>query len=92
MAKFTDKISNLINSQLPEFVVADHPKFLEFVKSYYTFMESAKITVTSIEVSDGIRLESEITTDTSKLLLDASRIDTDRTQLDAGDNIMLEDS
>ena len=92
MAKFTDKISNLINSQLPEFVVADHPKFLEFVKSYYTFMESAKITVTSIQVSDGIRLESEITTDTSKLLLDASRLDTDRTQLDAGDNIMLEDS
>jgi len=92
MAKFTDKISNLINSQLPEFVVADHPKFLEFIKSYYAFMESAKITVTSIQVSDGIRLESEITTDTSKLLLDASRIDTDRTQLDAGDNIMLEDS
>ena len=72
MAKFTDKISTLINSQAPEFVVADHPKFLEFLKSYYTFMESAEITVTSVQTTDGLRLESELTTDTSTLLLDAS--------------------
>ena len=92
MAKFTDKISNLINSQAPEFVVADHPKFLEFVKSYFTFMESAKITVTSIQSTDGIQLESELNTDTSTLLLDASRLDTDRTQLDADDKVILESS
>ena len=92
MAKFTDKISNLINSQVPEFVLSDHPKFVEFLKSYYTFMESAEISVTSVETTDGIRLESEITTDTSNLLLDASRIDTDRTQLDAGDKLITEDT
>ena len=92
MAKFTDKISNLINSQAPEFVVSDHPKFLEFVKSYFTFMESAEISVTSVQTSDGIQLESELNTDTSKLLLDASRLDTDRTQLDAGDKVILESS
>jgi len=92
MAKFTDKISNLINSQAPEFVVTDHPKFLEFVKSYFTFMESAEISVTSVQTSDGIRLESELNTDTSTLLLDASRLDTDRTQLDAGDKVILESS
>ena len=92
MAKFTDKISNLLNSQVPDFVLEDHPKFLEFIKSYFTFMESAKITVTSVATSDGLQLESEINTDTSKLLLDASRIDTDRTQLDSGDKVMLESS
>ena len=92
MAKFTDKISNLINSQAPEFVVTDHPKFLEFVKSYFTFMESAEISVTSVQTSDGIRLESELNTDTSTLQLDASRLDTDRTQLDAGDKVILESS
>ena len=92
MAKFTDKISNLINSQAPEFVVTDHPKFLEFVKSYFTFMESAEISVTSVQTSDGIGLESELNTDTSTLLLDASRLDTDRTQLDAGDKVILESS
>ena len=48
MAKFTDKISNLINTQIPEFVLQEHPKFVEFLKSYYTFMESAEISVTSV--------------------------------------------
>ena len=91
MAKFTKKISNLINQQAPEFVLSDHPKFLEFVKTYYTFMESAELAVTSIESTDGIRLETE-TAQTNNLVLDASRLDTDRTQLDAGDKIILEDS
>ena len=45
MAKFTKKITNLINQQVPEFVLSDHPKFLEFVSTYYKFMESAEITV-----------------------------------------------
>ena len=92
MAKFTDKISNLINSQVPDFVLEDHPKFVEFLKSYYTFMESAEISVTSVEATDGIRLESELTSDTSTLILDASRLDSDRTQLDNGDKVLLEDT
>jgi len=91
MAKFTDKISTLINSQAPEFVVSDHPKFLEFVKAYYTFMESAELAVTQVENTDGLRLETE-TTQISNLLLNASRIDTDRTSLDSGDKILLEDT
>src|SRR5210317_814354 len=92
MAKFTDKISNLINSQVPEFVLSDHPKFVEFLKSYYTFLESAEISVTSVQSTDGLQLESEINTDTSTLLLDASRLDSDRTQLDSGDKVILESS
>ena len=59
MAKFTDNISNLINSQAPEFVVSEHPKFLEFVKSYYTFMESAELSVTEVpNRTDGLRLRN----------------------------------
>ena len=92
MAKFTDKISNLINSQVPEFVLSDHPKFVEFLKAYYTFLESAEISVTSVQSTDGLQLESEINTDTSTLLLDASRLDSDRTQLDSGDKVILESS
>ena len=90
MASFKDKISLLIEKQAPEFVLSDHPKFLEFVKTYYTFMESAELTVTSIESTDGIRLETE-TAQENNLVLDASRLDTDRTQLDAGDKIILEE-
>jgi hypothetical protein len=91
MAKFTDKISNLINQQVPEFVLEQHPKFLEFVKSYYTFMESAELGVTSVQTTDGIQLETE-TAQENELILDGSRLDTDRTQLDAGDKILLESS
>src|SRR5210317_279667 len=89
MAKFTDKISNLINQQVPEFVLEQHPKFLEFLKTYYTFMESAELGVTSVETTDGVLLETE-TNQNNELILDGSRIDTDRTQLDAGDKILLE--
>lgn len=91
MATFKDKISNLVDSQLPDFVLQDHPKFLEFVKQYYTFMESAELIVTSVQTTDGILLETE-TSQVSELLLDGSRIDADKTQLDAGDKILLESS
>ena len=54
-------------------------------------MESAELTVTSVQTTDGILLETE-TSQTNELLLDGSRLDTDRTQLDSGDKIILESS
>ena len=89
MAKFNDKISTILNSQLPEFVVADHPKFAEFLKVYYQLLESAELSVTTIQGTDGITLESE-TGQTSNLVLNASRKDTAATSLDADDKILLE--
>ena len=91
MAKFTKKITNLLNQQVPEFVLSDHPKFLEFVQTYYRFMESAEITLANIELTDGIQLETE-TAQENNLVLNASKLDTDRTSLDAGDKILLEDT
>ena len=58
MAKFDNKISNLVNTQLPDFVVDDHPKFVEFLKTYFQFMEAAELSVTSIESTDGITVRS----------------------------------
>ena len=49
MAKFTKKISNLVDNQAPDFVLDDHPYFLEFVKAYYLFMESAELKLESIQ-------------------------------------------
>ena len=89
MAKFNDKISTILNSQLPEFVVADHPKFAEFLKVYFQLLESAELSVTTIQGTDGIVLESE-TNQTNNLVLNASRKDTARTSLDASDKILLE--
>jgi hypothetical protein len=54
-------------------------------------MESAELAVTSVETTDGFTLETETNQD-NKLILDGSRIDADRTQLDAGDKILLESS
>ncbi len=54
-------------------------------------MESAEITLENIELTDGIQLETE-TAQTNNLVLNASKLDTDRTSLDAGDKILLEDS
>ena len=91
MAKFNDKISTLINSQLPDFVVDEHPQFAKFLKIYFTFMESAELQVTSIETTDGITLENE-TGRLDNLLLDGSKISSERTQLDSGEKLILEDS
>ena len=53
------KLSNLVKRQLPEFVLEEHPKFAEFVKSYYLFLESAEITLSSFTEVDNILLEGE---------------------------------
>ena len=91
MARFNDKISTILNSQLPEFVVADHPKFAEFLKVYYQLLESAELSIDTIEGTDGILLQSE-TGQSNNLVLNSSRRDTARTLLDAGDKILLEES
>ena len=67
------KLSNLVREQLPSFVLEDHPKFAEFVSSYYLFLESAEIQISSFTSVDNILLESEGTTN-SFVLLDLSLI------------------
>ena len=45
-SKFTKKVSPLIEGQVPEFVQADHPVFVDFVKDYFKFVEAGKLTIT----------------------------------------------
>ena len=87
MAKFDYKLSHLISQQAPDFVLDDHPYFLEFVKAYYTFMESAELTLTNIGDPDVIQLETQTGT-VSLLQLEG----TNQQSLDSGDNILLEDT
>ena len=88
MAKFNEKISTILNSQLPEFVVSDHPKFSQFLKTYYQLLESAELSFSTVQQSTGILIESE-TGQENNLVLNSSRIDTARTSLDADDKILL---
>ena len=46
------KVKNLVKRQLPEFVLADHPKFAEFISSYYLFLESAELQISSFTSVD----------------------------------------
>ena len=63
------KLSTLVKQQVPEFVLSEHPKFTEFLSSYFLFMESAELNLESITDIDNILLETE-TTATNFVLLD----------------------
>ena len=52
-----NKVSNHIQTQLPEFIQADHPVFSQFVKFYYQFLESAEITFS--EINNYLREETQ---------------------------------
>ena len=73
MAKFNEKISAIINSQVPEFVVADHPKFAEFLKVYYQLLESAELKVKDVQNTVGVLIETE-TGQENNLVFNATRI------------------
>ena len=45
-SKFTKKISPLIEGQVPDFVQADHPVFVDFLKDYFSFLEAGRLTLT----------------------------------------------
>ena len=81
------KLSTLVKQQVPEFVLSEHPKFTEFLSSYFLFMESAELNLESITEIDNIVLESQ-TTATNFVLLDR----TDSFGLDAGDKIVAEEN
>ena len=75
------KISPLIDGQVPDFIQADHPVFVEFLKQYYQFLESAEITISG--TVDEVLLE---TATTNYLVLDGSNF----SGLDAADRVVLE--
>ena len=79
------KLSSLVKQQVPSYVLEDHPKFTEFLSSYFLFMESAELNLTEITEVDNILLETEGSTD-SYLLLNQ----TDKNGLDAGGQIVEE--
>ena len=47
-AELTTKISPLIEGQVPDYLQAENPKFVEFLKQYYQFLEAAELRVSGI--------------------------------------------
>jgi len=91
MAKFNEKLSTILNAQLPEFIVADHPKFADFLKSYYQLLESAELKVKDVQNTVGVLIETE-TGQENNLVFDATRIGSAITNIDEGDKILLEET
>ena len=81
------KISTLVAQQVPEFVLTDHPKFTEFLSSYFLFMESAELNLDTITDIDQILLETE-TSAVNYVLLDQ----TNKNGLDAGSKVVDEEN
>ena len=48
ITKFTNKVSPLIEGQVPDFIQADHPIFVDFVKDYFKFLEAGRLTLTNV--------------------------------------------
>ena len=45
---FSTKISPQIEGQVPDYIQSDHNNFVEFLKSYYEFLEAAELTVSGV--------------------------------------------
>lgn len=58
--KLVEKISNLIDNQLPEFVRVEGSDFSEFLRFYYNWMESHELTISNVALDEyHVTLESE---------------------------------
>jgi len=51
-----NKLSPLIEGQVPDFVQSDHPIFVEFLKDYYKFLEAGELTIST--TTDYVVLET----------------------------------
>ena len=81
------KLSTLVKQQVPEFVLSDHPKFTEFLTSYFLFMESAELNLDQFTGIDQILLETVGTTDSFVLLNQ-----TNKNGLDANNKLVNEEN
>ena len=59
MATLKNKVSVLVENQLPDFVRSENHNFIAFMKAYYEFMESAELKLTTLGSVDSIISESQ---------------------------------
>ena len=83
MATIFSKVSTQVAGQQPDFVQADHPDFLQFLKAYYEFMESAELKLNALASQDAILYEEGSTTYITQENVNRYR--------ESNDTILLED-
>ena len=90
MPKFNEKISTILNAQIPEFVIVDHPKFAEFLKVYYQLLDP-ELKIKDVQNTASVLIETE-TGQENNLVFNATRIGSAKTPLDENDKILLEET
>ena len=90
MSTITSKVSIQVQGQQPDFIQAEHPDFLQFLKSYYEFMESAELVLSSLGLVASIIQEdgtTSLTATPGTILLEP----TNRYRTGEDNTIQLED-
>ena len=90
MSTLKDKVSLQIESQLPEFVQSENPNFIAFMKSYYEFLESAELKLTSLGSIDAILLEQQPVDASADNFVTLE--DTNRYRPDESDKVLMQDT
>ena len=90
MSTLQNKVSIQIESQLPEFVQAENPNFIAFMKAYYEFLESAELKLTDLGSIDSIITQAQPVdaSSTNYIILE----DTNRYHPGEKNKILLEDT
>ena len=90
MPTLKNKVSLQIENQLPDFVRAENPNFVAFMKAYYEFLESAELQLTSLGSIDSILLESQPVDASANNFVILE--DTNRYRPDESNKILMQDT
>ena len=72
-SSLVNKLSPLIEGQVPDFIQADHPLFVQFLKSYFEYLEAGELRVSVVIDNLLLELETEsfvLDSDDNKIVLE----------------------
>jgi hypothetical protein len=72
-SNLTNKLSPLLEGQVPDFIQADHPVFVQFLKSYFEYLEAGELRVDVVIDNLLLELETEsfvLDSDDNKVVLE----------------------
>ena len=78
-SKLLNKLSPLIEGQVPDFVQSEHPVFVDFLKDYFRFLEAGRLELQELSEYDSIvnYIRQETNTTAYVLLEDGDRVITE---------------
>ena len=72
-SSLVNKLSPLLEGQVPDFIQSDHPIFVQFLKSYFEYLEAGELRVSVVIDNLLLELETEsfvLDSDDNKVVLE----------------------